>query len=545
MAKTYSAEYVTKLKLDYKEATKNLDEFQKEYAKLEKQVQDQNNATSKSIKNIEKSSGSAAKGIKGIGNAIKAAGIGLAIAAFAKLTEVFNQNQKVADFFNTTFEVLSLTFNDFFSFLQRNIGAVSGYFKAIFDDPIQSIKDFSSAIYDGIVARLKQGLEALGMFGSAAIKFFAGDFTGAFQTAKDASKELFDVVTGEDGGYEKIKESVKGAVQGIKEYAKSTIDTATSMVELNKQARLNEVINQGLIEKYDRQAEQLRQVRDDEANTIQERIAANEELGRVLDEQEKKMLENAQARILAADLELSKNRDNIEAQIEYQEALNERAAIEAQIEGFRSEQLMNRMSLQRELDELKNESTEVDNKSTEQELANIKDVLDATINSAGEETKIGKALFIAKQGIRLKEQIEEARATLSRITLRASEAGVDIAKGAASTAKIGFPQNIPMLIAFAGQAAGIISSVRAAVSATKSSASSFGGGFSSTTPSLQAPDIGTSQAPDFNVVGVGGTNQLADAIAGAQARPQRAYVVSNDVTTAQGLERNIVEGASI
>ena len=49
--------------------------------------------------------------------------------------------------------------------------------------------------------------------------------------------------------------------------------------------------------------------------------------------------------------------------------------------------------------------------------------------------------------------------------------------------------------------------------------------------------------PAFNVVGQGGTSQLADAI-GGQA-PMRAYVVSNDVTTAQGLERNIVEGATI
>jgi hypothetical protein len=40
-------------------------------------------------------------------------------------------------------------------------------------------------------------------------------------------------------------------------------------------------------------------------------------------------------------------------------------------------------------------------------------------------------------------------------------------------------------------------------------------------------------------------NQLAEGIAGAQARPQRAYVVANDVTTAQGMDRNIVEGASI
>ena len=51
--------------------------------------------------------------------------------------------------------------------------------------------------------------------------------------------------------------------------------------------------------------------------------------------------------------------------------------------------------------------------------------------------------------------------------------------------------------------------------------------------------------PAFNVVGQSGTNQLADAIGGQSQRPSRAYVVSNDVTTSQELERNIIEGASI
>ena len=54
-----------------------------------------------------------------------------------------------------------------------------------------------------------------------------------------------------------------------------------------------------------------------------------------------------------------------------------------------------------------------------------------------------------------------------------------------------------------------------------------------------------SAPPAFNVVGQGGTSQLANAIGGQDSRPTRAYVVSNDVTTAQGLERNIVEGATI
>ena len=46
-------------------------------------------------------------------------------------------------------------------------------------------------------------------------------------------------------------------------------------------------------------------------------------------------------------------------------------------------------------------------------------------------------------------------------------------------------------------------------------------------------------------MGQGATSQLADALGTQAQEPVRAYVVSNDVTTAQGLERNIVEGATI
>ena len=56
---------------------------------------------------------------------------------------------------------------------------------------------------------------------------------------------------------------------------------------------------------------------------------------------------------------------------------------------------------------------------------------------------------------------------------------------------------------------------------------------------------GISQPPAFNVVGASNTNQLADAIGSQSKEPVKAYVVSNDVTTAQSMDRNIVSGASI
>lgn len=55
----------------------------------------------------------------------------------------------------------------------------------------------------------------------------------------------------------------------------------------------------------------------------------------------------------------------------------------------------------------------------------------------------------------------------------------------------------------------------------------------------------TPQAPSFNIVGATETSQLAEAIGTQTQEPVQAYVVANDITTAQSLQNNIVEGATL
>jgi len=53
------------------------------------------------------------------------------------------------------------------------------------------------------------------------------------------------------------------------------------------------------------------------------------------------------------------------------------------------------------------------------------------------------------------------------------------------------------------------------------------------------------QAPSFNIVGSSNVNQLSDAISAQGRKPVRTYVVASDVSTAQELDRNIIESASL
>jgi hypothetical protein len=52
-------------------------------------------------------------------------------------------------------------------------------------------------------------------------------------------------------------------------------------------------------------------------------------------------------------------------------------------------------------------------------------------------------------------------------------------------------------------------------------------------------------APAFNIVGASPENQLAQSIAQQEQQPVQAFVVSQDVTSAQSLENNIIQGASL
>ena len=101
-------------------------------------------------------------------------------------------------------------------------------------------------------------------------------------------------------------------------------------------------------------------------------------------------------------------------------------------------------------------------------------------------------------------------------------------------------------IAFAASIGGMIASIASArrkaqaeIAALSTAPVSLGGAGGGST-SVSAP-----AAPAFNIVGASSQNQLAEAIAGSEQKPVKAYVVSSDVTSAQEMERNIVTGASI
>jgi hypothetical protein len=666
----------------------NASDAEKDVKKLTSQFEDLGKAATKSINNIEKgvedtekSTKSLADGFKGVGLAIKAMGIGLIIGALSTLKEVFMGNQKVADTFaavmGTVSNVFSQVTNVIVSMVEKVGGATNGFeglrktigglltlsltpLKAAFygikltidevrlaweesifgDDDPKTIKKLTERINE-----TKASLKEVG--------------TDAISAGKQVANNIGKAVT-------EVGAVVQGSVEGISKISiAGAYEQAKANVQLQNTAKLAEANQARLVEQYDRQAEKLRQVRDEERNSVEDRIKANNDLNKVLKNQEQAMLGQADAQIAAAQSTLAQNK-SIENQVALTNALANREGVLAQIEGLRSEQKANDLALNKELidltktkqeaetqlavnesnfaaERIRNEEAQLNAKKNalEQnkiiELERLQNVIDssnlgtqARVDAENEyalkKQEIEQQILLAEDAIaefkrnkavenqqllidnealtfetRRNALIEQERLLLEDKSLSEEQRNAIEQQYANARIEIGrleFEQkmaqanetanvlnNLASLVGkqtAAGKALGIATAlintyvgvsealkqkstlpspydyVAKAVNVASILATGFksvkaitsvkvpggGGGGGGATPSMSAASGGgTPAAPNFNVVGNSGVNQIAQTLGSQQ--PVQAYVVANNVTTAQALDRNIIQNASM
>jgi hypothetical protein len=666
----------------------NASDAEKDVKKLTSQFEDLGKAATKSINNIEKatedtekSTKSLADGFKGVGLAIKAMGIGLIIGALSTLKEVFMGNQKVADTFavvmGTVSNIFSQVTNIIVSMVEKVGNATNGFeglkktigglltlsltpLKAAFygikltidevrlaweesifgDDDPKTIKKLTERINE-----TKASLKEVG--------------TDAISAGKQVANNIGKAVT-------EVGAVVQGSVDGISKISvEGAIAQAKANVQLQNTAKLAEAEQARLVEIYDRQAEKLRKVRDNEFNTIEERQKANNDLLKVLDKQETAMLAQANAQVAAAKSTYQQNK-SIENQAAVTNALANAEGVLSQVQGLRSEQDSNRNSLAKEAIELTKtkQTTETELainekkfnaeriKDEEQKLLATKQALLDELTAAKNKLKDDRELY--KEGTQarvdaeseflLKQQeinqqiktsedslaeyrrnkaienqqllidnetlsfetrrnalIEQERLLLEDKALseeqrnaiedQYSKARIEIGrlefeqKMAQANETANVLNNLASLVGkqtAAGKALGIATAlintyvgvsealkqkstlpspydyVAKAVNVASILATGFksvkaitsvkvpggGGGGGGATPSMSAASGGgTPAAPSFNVVGNSGVNQIAQTLGSQQ--PVQAYVVANNVTTAQALDRNIIQNASM
>jgi hypothetical protein len=389
----------------------NIGEVTKETNDLGKSIGKASDETKDLDKRLEETGNSGSKGfraigtaVKGFGMALKAAGIGLAIALFVSLKESLERNQKVMDTVNTIMGTISTTFNqvanvlvEVFNWTTKSTDRFDGLGKTLSGLVTLALTPLKVAFFE-----LKLGVQGVQLawekwVGGADPKKIAELKKGIDETTDSLVKIAKEAVSAGADIYNNIGDAIgeigaigEKVIEGISEISiKSNYELAKATTAAANSSKLAEAAIQGLIEKYDRQAELQRQIRDDETKTFAERIAANQKLGEILDEQETKMLALADTRVASAALELSANKENVELQVAYQQALNDRAGVEAQVAGFRSEQMTNEVSLNKELAEIKKEVTNATLEGIALELEELKNSYEMQLEmarKAGEDT---------------------------------------------------------------------------------------------------------------------------------------------------------------
>jgi hypothetical protein len=616
----------------------NFDELLKDVKKLNAGLEESTKEIKKVEKNTEsaeKSSKSLAEGFKATGLAIKAMGIGLLISAFSTLKDVFMSNQKVADTFGAVIGTMTNIFTQMVNILvsvvekvSKSSNGFSALGKVISGLITISLTPLKLAFY-GIGLAIDEAKLAWeeSFFGDGNPKVIADlnkritvTKENIVQVGKDALNAGKKVVTNFVGAVKEVSAVVEGTIDGVSKISvKAAYEQSKANIQLQNNAKLAAAEQGRLVEQYDRQAEKLRQVRDNDLLSIDDRIKANDKLKGVLEKQQAAMLAQADLQVAAARATYAMNK-SIENQAAVTDALANKEGVLAQVEGLRSENIANNISLQKEkialgqseveglnalaIEQKKfNETLETDElKKLENQRLNLEEEkrielerlqlkidssalgtqarVDAELEYATKKQEIDNALITNNKATEDKitadkKAAEDARRNINSIAIQSAQGLVGIlaglgeknkklqkaaliANGALSIAEIinntnvGSAKEVATKGIFGLSTSAVLYakmaiSIGSVIAATAKGLGALGGG---SAPSAGGGGEGggggtAPAAPAFNVVGASSTNQLAQTIGNQQQQPIKAYVVSNDVTTAQSLDRNIISSASI
>jgi hypothetical protein len=503
----------------------------------------------------------------------------------AKLFETLSKNQKVVDAFSTATNFLSVAFSDLFKFIESSIEPVTDYFKALFEDPVQSLKDFGQAIVDNLIERFNSLLDTFGHVGKALSHLVEGEFGKAWDSVKEAGKEVVDVVTGVDGSVDKLIDTTVKGVKALKDYTKSTYNTAKAITAADKAADKAATTFGLLNAQLAGDAAEQERILADEFASIEDKYTALEKLTGITESLHKAEKDKAETLLkqaqIAYDLNASdENRIALQnekialmkletSQLADQDALfDKRIAINDQ---WNEDQLAKQdrekesadflLALQQEntlglIEDLQERALAELKIQEEKELASaelmenseeIKEqIRQKYARLRGEVVKKMSENEIAWEDMTQEQKLNKVKNSageMAKILGEESEAGkafaitqatIDTFQGAnaaySSMAKIPYVGPVLGGIAAAAAIASGMANVKAIASASPASSGGGGGGGGSTAPARPAPQM---MSGAFDIEG------------GIEPEATKAYVVTDEMTSSQNQLANIRRRATI
>tara|TARA_R110000823_G_scaffold315684_1_gene449707 strand:+ start:20993 stop:22762 length:1770 start_codon:yes stop_codon:yes gene_type:complete len=426
-----------------KETTEELESLKEELEGIKGELA----AIKDAQKGTTKALGGIAKGFKGIGLAMKSAGIGLIIEAFNFLKEILSKNQRVMDMVTIATEALSIVFNKVSS-VAIDLGTS---IVEAFSNPKEAISDLWDFLKTNLINRLIGLQDTLGAFGKILEGVFTFDFGKVKEGMGDVATATIQMATGLDEVQQnKAWEVIKEGAIDLVAVGTAAITTATKIKDLRNEVIGLEADQRLLNFQYLKAQESQRQIRDDITQTLEARIEANDKLGESLEKQlvdEKRILDK---KLELAQLEAAANSESVELAAAVTDQLAELADLEERINGFRSEQIVNRTGLELEqkaiLDELK--LAEMSEKEAEFEA--LKQEYDAKVELARiagvETTAIDEKYALDKKAItdRIASETQAAADKVTAENLKAIQTQKAVDKLAQKQKMDGLKQGIQM-----------------------------------------------------------------------------------------------------
>ena len=443
---------------------------------------------------------------------------------------------------------------------------------AIFDaitNPKQALIDFKDAFVENITNRISSAIETIGFLGTAIKKVFDGDFSGAMKDAKKAGSSYIDTMTGVKNTIDKVSDSVSG-------FVKETLSEVSAIAEITKARQKAHHIDRALkVEraKADREINDIRlKAEDREKFNATERVALLKEAQSLEEAITQKEIISQRIKIKAQEDEMALGKSTIEDKDKLAEM--QAKLIELDTKKLRSQRLLQtqittaanqeKAEKQRLIDEGIAEQEAADKLETERlnkieadrKLTNDKEIADAKAVADAKKAIRNAELDNIANGVNILAKLAPKSKALQAAGIIASNA-VGIAKiiqnttaaNAAARLKYALFPVGGQALATAEIAANKVSAginIATSVAATAKGLSTLNaGGSASSSVSLPNDSAGGVQAPSFNIVGQGAESQIASALGDQQQTPIQAFVVSQDVTTAQSLENGIISGATL
>jgi len=446
--------------------------------------------------------------------ALKASVIGLIVALIGGLVKAFQDNEVAMKKLQPLLQGMEKIFQGIFR-------VVEPLFNILVDLALKALPYVSQA-FNVVYSSVTAVFQSLGMLGGAVKKLISGDFSGAWEDAKKS-------VTSFSQNYD---EASKRFISGTKEMTDAEREAAEKQKELlEKQKEARRKAAEELAAQRKRDLDALKAALKAQQDATQ--TTYNEVTQAIGDAQDKQ----SEFSMTATEAEIRNVQDKYFRLIELAKQQN------------RSKEEIDALEIARDNDvnniKLKNQE-DTNKKIIDQEKAVAaakKEIQDASFSVVEGGIGLLKSLFEDNKDIQKGLLIAESATGIARIITNTMAANAADVFTASQLGPIAGPLYLGPKLALNKVGAGI--GIAANVLATSKALSALGGGGSASGGTSPSGPTGGGAAPNFNVVGATGVNQLAGAISNREQAPVQAYVVANNVTTAQSLDRNIIRSATL